>query len=490
MPVLRRIGDRVIGATINGEGALRVRATGVGEATFLAHVVRLVRQAQATKVPIQALADRVTRVFVPAVLALAVLTFLTWWIAPSALGHVASAVGHYVPWGGSDATPLGRALFAAVAVLVIACPCALGLATPTALTVGAGRGARSGILLRNGEAVQVLSGVDVLIFDKTGTVTVGRPHVVEVVSGELGAERLLSLAGSVEAASDHPIARAVVQECEARGIPLASVTDARAIPGRGVRGRMDGRDVWVGRSDWLSAEGFLLEGWETTCARIEEAGRTAVGVAESGLVLGFLSVADRPKSDAREAIAALKQMGIHVALVTGDNERAARAVALEVGIDEVIANVLPEEKVAVVRRFQQAGLATGMVGDGINDAPALTAADVGIALGTGTDVAIESADVTLVSGELGAVVRAVVLARATLRKIRQNLFFAFLYNVVAIPLAVLGLLHPLVAEAAMAFSSVNVVLNANRLRRASLDWPEGAGNARRRPALQALTREL
>jgi Cu+-exporting ATPase len=468
MPILRQVGDRVIGATINGEGVLRVRATGVGEATFLAQVVRLVQQAQATKVPIQALADRATRVFVPVVLVLAAATFFAWWLAPSALGQIATAAGRFLPWGASDASPLGRALFAAVAVLVIACPCALGLATPTALTVGAGRGARSGILLRNGEAVQTLSRIDVLVLDKTGTVTVGRPQVVDVVAHEVSAAELLTLAGRVESASEHPIARAVVTACETRGISLAAASDVRAVPGRGVRGRVDGREVWVGRADWLSAEGFPLDAWGDVATRMEDAGTTAVGIAVAGRVLGFLSVADRAKPDAREAIGALRGLGIEVVLLTGDNERAARSIAAEVGIDRVIANVLPEDKVIVVRGLMAAGSVTGMVGDGINDAPALTAADVGIALGTGTDVAIESADITLVSGELFAVVRAVKLARATFRKIRQNLFFAFVYNVVAIPLAVLGLLHPLIAEAAMAFSSINVVLNANRLRRARL----------------------
>ncbi len=488
MPVLRRVGDRVIGATINGDGALRVHATGVGEATFLAQVVRLVQQAQATKVPIQALADRVTRVFVPVILALASATFVSWWLAPSALGRFAAEAGRLLPWEMGDASPLGRALFAAVAVLVIACPCALGLATPTALTVGAGRGARGGILLRNGEAVQALSRVDILVFDKTGTVTVGRPDVVDVVSHELPEDDVLSLAGSVESTSEHPIARAVAAACAARGLHPAPADDVRAVPGRGVRGRVAGRDVWVGRADWLAGEGFSLADWDSARTRMEDAGTTAVGVADAGGALGFLSVADRAKPDAREAISALRALGIDIVLLTGDNERAARSIAAGVGIDRVIANVLPEDKVSVVRKLQESGAVVGMVGDGINDAPALTAADVGIALGTGTDVAIESADITLVSGDLATVVRAVRLARATFRKIRQNLFFAFIYNVIAIPLAVLGLLHPLVAEAAMAFSSVNVVLNANRLRRMRLG--ESVGKRRERAALQTKEREL
>jgi Cu+-exporting ATPase len=469
MPVLRRAGDRVIGATINGEAVLRVRATGVGESTFLAQVVRLVQQAQATKVPIQALADRITRVFVPAILALAVATFAAWWLAPDGLGRIAAVAARVVPWGAGDASPLGRALFAAIAVLVIACPCALGLATPTALTVGAGRGARGGVLLRNGEAVQALSHVEVLVFDKTGTVTVGRPEVVSVVTQDLTEDDVLRLAGSVETVSEHPIARAVVSACESRGLSLARADDVRAVPGNGVRGRVHGRDVWVGRPEWLQAEGFSIVRWAAEQAAIESSGRTAVGVADASGLLAVLAIADRAKPDAAKAIAALRALGIELLLLTGDNERVARAIAAEVGVDRVMANVLPADKVAALLEIKRSGRIVGMVGDGINDAPALTAADVGIALGTGTDVAIESADIALASGDMAAVVRAVRLARATFRKIRQNLFFAFIYNVVAIPLAVLGLLHPLVAEAAMAFSSINVVLNANRLRRVRLD---------------------
>ncbi len=472
MPVLRRVGDRVIGATVNGDGVLRVRATGVGEATFLAQVVRLVQQAQASKVPIQALADRITRAFVPAILVLALATFAAWSLAPSALGRVAAEAGRFLPWGLAGVSPLGRALFAAIAVLVIACPCALGLATPTALTVGAGRGARSGILLRNGEAVQTLSRVRVVAMDKTGTVTVGKPAVVGVEARGLSEDEVLALAGSVERSSEHPIARAVGEACAARGLAVDAGDDIRAVPGRGVRGRVNGRDVRVGRIEWLLAEGASLGEWDAVRARMEEAGTTVVGVIVDGALVGLLSVADRPKPDAREAIAALRAMGLDIVLLTGDNARAARAIAAEVGIERVMADVMPEDKVTAVRALKASGAVVAMVGDGINDAPALTAADVGIALGTGTDVAIEAADITLVSGDLASVVRAIRLSRATFRKIRQNLFFAFVYNVVAIPLAVLGLLHPLVAEAAMAFSSVNVVLNAHRLRRARLDEPQ------------------
>ncbi len=475
MPVLRAVGDRVLGATVNGDGALRVRATGVGEATFLAQVVRLVQEAQASKVPIQALADRVTRVFVPGVLALALATFAAWWFAPEPLLRIADAAGRWLPWAVAEASPLGRALFAAVAVLVIACPCALGLATPTALAVGAGRGARAGILLRSGEAVQTLSRVQVLAFDKTGTVTVGKPAVVGIAArGD--EDEVLALAASVEASSEHPIARAVGAACAARGVVPASAEAVVAVPGRGVRGRVGGRAVWVGRPDWLAAEGLAMEPWAEEQARMEAAGATVVGVGIEGRGRGLLALSDRPKPDARQAISDLRAMGLDVVLLTGDHARAAQAMAEEVGIERVIAGVLPEGKVAAVASLQRAGAVVGMVGDGINDAPALGAADVGIALGTGTDVAIEAADITLVSGDLAAVVEAVRLARATFRKIRQNLFFAFLYNVVAIPLAVVGLLHPLVAEAAMAFSSVNVVLNANRLRRVRLT---GRGAARR-----------
>jgi Cu+-exporting ATPase len=459
----------VIGATVNGDAVLRVRATGVGEDTFFAQVVRLVGEAQASKVPVQALADRVTRVFVPGVLLLSLATFAAWWLFPATLGRLAADVARIVPWGAGNATPLGQALFAAIAVLVIACPCALGLATPTALTVGAGRGARSGILLRHGEAVQTLSRVTVLVLDKTGTVTAGRPDVVSIARREATEESLLELAGSVEASSEHPIARAVLGACERRGLRVEEAADVRAVPGRGVRGRVLGREVWAGRPDWLEAEGFALAEWADARAAFEKDGLTVVAVAAEQTVVGLLGLADRAKPDARQAVEDLRDLGIDVVLLTGDNELAARAVAADIGIQRVLANVLPEDKMAVVNDLKKAGAVVGMVGDGINDAPALSAADVGIALGTGTDVAIESADITLVSGDVAAVVRAVRLSRATFRKIRQNLFFAFAYNVVAIPLAVLGVLHPLVAEAAMAFSSVNVVLNANRLRRAKLD---------------------
>jgi Cu+-exporting ATPase len=469
LPVRRVAGDKVIGATLNGEGLLRVRATAVGRETFLAEIVRLVHEAQGTKVPIQALADRVTRVFVPIVLALALTTFVVWLAAPTAFDGVTEWAGRILPWVHGDAAPLSMALFAAVSVLVIACPCALGLATPTALVVGSGKGAENGILFRSGEAIQTLRGVDTVVFDKTGTITEGRPTVTDVVSAAVGEEDLLRLAGSVEQGSEHPLGRAVVAACRERGLGLSGVDAFAAVPGQGVRGRIHGREVLAGSPAWIAGElGRENPATAAVVTRLEEGGRSAVAVADSSGWLGVLGISDRPKAGAATAIEELKALGVEVVLLTGDNERAARAVGRAVGIDRVIARVLPDGKVRAIEALQGEGRVVAMVGDGINDAPALRAANVGIALGTGTDIAIETGDVTLVSGDPAAVARAIRLARATFRKIRQNLFWAFFYNVVAIPLAVLGLLHPLVAEAAMALSSLNVVANASRLRRARL----------------------
>ncbi|MDD4904002.1 MAG: heavy metal translocating P-type ATPase [Candidatus Bipolaricaulis sp.] len=470
LPVRRTAGDTVIGATLNGEGVLRVRASAVGSETFLAQIVRLVEETQGTKVPIQALADRVTRVFVPVILALALATFIVWLAAPGVFGGVSAWAGRVLPWVHGELSPLSRAVFAAVAVLVIACPCALGLATPTALTVGSGKGAENGILFRSGEAIQTLREVDTIVFDKTGTITEGRPVVVDAVP-LVGDERvLLRLAGSVEQGSEHPLGRAVVAACYERGIPLAEVEGFVAVSGRGVRGRVDGREVLVGAPGWIEGEfGFERAAVAPIVAKLEADGASAVAAADASGWLGIVGIADRPKTGAAAAVGELRALGLEVILLTGDSERVARAVGRAVGIDRVVARVLPEGKREAIEALQRDGRIVAMVGDGINDAPALRGANVGIALGTGTDVAIETGDVTLVSGEPAAVARAVRLSRATFRKIRQNLFWAFFYNTVAIPLAVLGLLHPLMAEAAMALSSVNVVANASRLRRARIE---------------------
>ena len=471
MPVHRTPGDDVVGATVNGQGVLRVRATNVGEHTFLAQVVRMVAEAQGSKVPVQAFADRVTRVFVPVVLAISASTFLLWSIFPGAFQRVAAAASAYLPWVSTDLSGLSLALFAAIAVLVIACPCALGLATPTALMVGSGKGAENGILIRSGEAIQTLQEVGTMVFDKTGTLTEGKPGVTNVIPlhGDEG-ESMLRAAGALETVSEHPLGLAVVAECKSRGLVLPEPTDVEAVPGSGIRGRVEGRSVIIGRPEWLAEQGFESQEAERRAEALATEAKTVVfvGVEDRGVV-GVLGIADQIKEEAVEAIRELRELGISSVMLTGDHRSTAEAVARTVGIDRVIAEVRPADKLAMVEELQGDGTRVAMVGDGINDAPALKAANVGIALGTGTDVAIESADITLVSGRLNAVVRAVRLSRATFSKIRQNLFWAFFYNVIAIPLAILGLLHPLIAEAAMAMSSINVVTNANRLRRVNLN---------------------
>jgi len=468
-PALRGVGGPVVGATVNGEGFLRVRATNVGETTFLAQIVRMIERAQSTKVPIQAFADRVTRVFVPVILGVALVTLIVWVAFPGALGAIVERAGTFLPWVDAGLGPFSRALFAAIAVLVIACPCALGLATPTALMVGSGIGGENGILFRSGEAIQALQEARLVVFDKTGTITVGRPGITDVYAHRIDEDELLRVAASLEAGSEHPIGRAIGRASEARELALAPVDGFVAVAGNGVRGYVDGAPLVAGTRKWLDELGYDLEPVASEWERLAGEAKTVIGVArEADGVLGLIAIADPVKENARLEIGKLRTMGIHSMLLTGDHVATAEAVARSVGIERIVADVRPEEKLDVIRELQAKGERVVMVGDGINDAPALKAADVGIAIGTGTDVAIEAADVTLVSSDLGALVRAVRLSRATFRKIRGNLFWAFFYNVFAIPLAVLGLLHPLIAEAAMALSSINVVTNANRIRRVDL----------------------
>jgi P-type Cu+ transporter len=467
MPVKREQGSRVIGATINLDGVLRVRAVRTGKDTFLSQVIRMVEEAQGSKVPIQALADRVTAVFVPIVLGLAMLTFVTWLAFPVQLGRLAVWMSRFLPWVNPELGWFALALHAAIAVLVIACPCALGLATPTALMVGSGLGAENGVLLRKGAAVQALRDVDVLVFDKTGTITEGKPGVTDLVpAAGVTAEELLQVAYALERSSEHPIAKAIVQEAKARGVTSEPAGDFVAVSGCGVRGVRDGVAVAAG-TDALAARP-LPEPLRAARMRLEQQARTVIRVVAGPRDLGLIAVADRIKADSPAAIRQLKALGFHTVMLTGDNASVARAVALEAGIDDIVAEVLPGEKADKVKQLQMAGHRVAMVGDGINDAPALTQADVGIAIGTGTDVAIESGDIVLVQGSLDAVVRAVHLSRATFRKIRENLFWAFFYNLVMIPLAMAGALHPLLAEIAMACSSINVIANARRLRRIDL----------------------
>ncbi|NLM24738.1 MAG: copper-translocating P-type ATPase [Firmicutes bacterium] len=468
MPVTRKEGDQVIGATINQEGLIHIEATKIGKDTFLSQVVKLVEECQGSKVPIQEFADKIISYFVPVVIGVALTTFLLWTVFPNAMMQVAFTLQQWLPWVNLNLSPLTLALYATIAVLVIACPCALGLATPTALMVGSGLGAENGILMRSGESIQVLKDVKMVVFDKTGTITKGLPEVTDiVVLGNLAENEVLRLAASVETGSEHPLARAFVAKAQDQDLQLVTPTDFQSITGQGVKGMVGDDLVLVGSRRLMENHQIQLVG-EESLAGLEAQGKTAMLVAVNQEIVGIVAVADTVKDDSKAAIKQLAALGIKTAMITGDNQATARAIAQQVGIDHVVAEVLPDGKVNEIRRLQQELGAIAFVGDGINDAPALTQADVGIAIGTGTDIAIESSDVTLVSGNLSGVVSAVSLSKATFRKIQENLFWAFFYNLIAIPLAVLGLLHPVIAEIAMATSSITVVTNANLLRRSKI----------------------
>jgi Cu+-exporting ATPase len=457
LPVDKGPGQEVIGATLNKWGSFRFRAVRVGEDTALARIIRLVEEAQGSKAPIQRLADAIAARFVPAVIAVAVLTFFVWALF-------------------GPAPRLVFALLNFVAVLIIACPCAMGLATPTAIMVGTGRGAEHGILIRSGESLETVHKADTFVFDKTGTLTNGRPEVTDVVTVP-GTDRtaLLAMAASVENGSEHPLGQAVVRRARAEGAEIGTPADFRALEGLGVEGVTGGRRVVIGSSRLLEAAGIDVSGLTAAGGRLAGEGKTVAFVAVDGRPAGLFALADTLKPDARAAVGKLRRSGLRVVMLTGDNARTARALAEEAGIDEVQAEVLPGDKAAAIRNLQAEGRTVAMVGDGINDAPALAQADIGLALGTGTDVAMASADITLISGDLDKVTAAVELSRRTLRTIRQNLFWAFVYNVIGIPLAAGALypffgirLNPMIASAAMALSSVSVVTNSLRLRRAKI----------------------
>jgi P-type Cu+ transporter len=457
LPVDKGPGEEVVGATLNKWGSFRFRAVRVGEDTALARIIRMVEEAQGSKAPIQRLADVIAARFVPAVIVVALLTFAAWAL-----------------FG-----PEPRLVFALlnfVAVLIIACPCAMGLATPTAIMVATGRGAERGILVRSGESLETVHRVDTFVFDKTGTLTNGRPETTDVLpASRTERAELLKLAASVENGSEHPLGQAVVRKARAEGVAVEAAKDFRALEGMGVEGLVGGKRVLVGSRRLLEAEGIDASAMTADAGRLAGEGKTVAFVAVDGKPAGLLGLADTLKAGAREAVDALHRSGRRVVMLTGDNARTARALAAEAGIDDVRAEVLPGDKAEAVRALQAEGRRVAMVGDGINDAPALAQADVGLALGTGTDVAMASADITLMSGDLGAVVSAVALSRKTLRTIRQNLFWAFVYNVVGIPVAA-GILYPffgvlldpMIASAAMALSSVSVVSNSLRLRRARI----------------------
>jgi Cu+-exporting ATPase len=468
MPVNKRPGDELIGATVNQEGLLKAEATRVGKDTFLAQVIKMVEEAQGSKVPIQEFADRITSIFVPVIIGIAVLTVIAWLFLPGVMGTLVGA-GSFLPWVNPNLGVVTLAIVSMVAVLVIACPCALGLATPTALMVGSGMGAEHGILIRSGEAIQTFKDVQVVVFDKTGTITKGKPEVTDVVVGEGFEEAaVLAAAASVERGSEHPLGRSIVERAEARGLALGEPQSFQAIRGKGVTAMVDGIEVLVGSRRLMAEHEVDPEPMEGTMQQLEEEAKTAMLVAVDGELAGVVAVADTLKDDSANAIRELHRMGLQTAMITGDNRRTGEAIARRVGIDHVLAEVLPDGKVAEVQKLQEQYGLVAFVGDGINDAPALKQANVGIAIGTGTDIAIEASDVTLVRGELTGVVEAVNLSRATFRKIKQNLFWAFFYNVVMIPLAIIGWMHPALAEIAMATSSVTVVTNANTLRRVEI----------------------
>jgi Cu+-exporting ATPase len=448
MPVEKQPGALVIGGTLNQAGMLTLRATRVGLDTALAQIIHLVEEAQTSTAQVQRLADQVTQYFVPAVVLVAFGSFAAWWIA-----------GEF---------PTG--LLAFVAVLIIACPCALGIATPAALMVGVGKGAEAGILIRGAEVLERAQQISTVVFDKTGTLTRGEPAVTDVLRlGTPSEDEALRFAASAEAGSEHPLARAMVHAAAERGLSVGAMTDFEAIAGHGIRARVDGREVLLGNRRLMKREGIEVASTEAVMSELEEQGKTAMLVAVDGALTGVIAVADTIKPEAREALAALRHDDVSLVMLTGDNPRTANAIASELGIDRVIAEVLPADKADVIRGMQQEGQVVAMVGDGVNDAPALATADIGIAIGSGSDVAKETGGIILIKDDVRDVVTSIRISRATMRKIKQNLFWALVYNTLAIPVAAVGLLNPIIAAAAMALSSLSVIVNSALLKRARVE---------------------
>ncbi|PAL11824.1 heavy metal translocating P-type ATPase [Peribacillus simplex] len=451
LPVDKKAGDALYGSTINKNGFIKMTATKVGRDTALAQIIKVVEDAQGSKAPIQRMADQISGIFVPIVVGIAILTFLVWiiWVQP----------GEFTP-----------ALEVLIAILVIACPCALGLATPTSIMAGSGRAAEFGILFKGGEHLEQTQSIDTVVVDKTGTVTHGKPVLTDVLLADGQYEdKFLSMIGAAEKQSEHPLAEAIVQGIQEKGIELGDVQFFEAIPGYGVQATVSGQGIVIGTRKLMQQYGIDIHSVLPAMEELERNGKTAMLAGINGQYAGVVAVADTIKDTSREAVRRLQEMGIKVIMMTGDNERTAQAIAKEVGVDAVIAEVLPEGKAEEVKKLQQQGKKVAMVGDGINDAPALATADIGMAIGTGTDVAMEAADITLIRGDLNSIADAILMSRKTMRNIKQNLFWAFAYNIIGIPIAALGLLAPWVAGAAMAFSSVSVVLNALRLQRVKLE---------------------
>ena len=453
LPVMKRANDLVIGGTICADSTLRVKVSKIGQDTFLAKVIQMVEHAQTTRVPIQVFADKVVAVFVPVVLVLALITFFLWTAFPNGMKHLALTISGLLPWTNLELSSLGMALYATIAVLVIACPCALGLATPMALMVGSGLGAENGILICDGAAIQRLNEVNTILFDKTGTLTEGKPAVVKVhqISG-IGENDLIRMAASLERESTHPLAQAIVKLAEEKELGLDPVSEVEVVSGKGISSNYGSSILKVGSASFTNSN-----------PEIDFSG-TPVFLTLNNELIGIFEIEDTIRPDSADTIARLKRSGYRCVLVTGDRKEIANAFAADLKIDQVHSEVLPDEKATIVESYQKTGKIVAMVVDGINDAAAIAQADVGIALGSGTDIAMETGEIVLAKGNLNAVFRATLLANATFKKIKQNLFWAFIYNVIAIPLAFVGVLHPVIAEVAMAFSSINVIGNSNRLK--------------------------
>ncbi|MDF2037380.1 heavy metal translocating P-type ATPase [Cytobacillus oceanisediminis] len=451
VPVDKTAGDTVIGSTINKNGFLKIKATKVGKDTALSQIIKVVEEAQGSKAPIQRMADRISGIFVPIVVTIAVVTFLVWyiWVSPG---------------------DFAEALEKLIAVLVIACPCALGLATPTSIMAGSGRAAEYGVLFKGGEHLELTHEITTVVLDKTGTVTHGKPVLTDVITeGNIEERTFLQLVGSAEKQSEHPLAEAIVKGIKDKGITLFNPEEFEAIPGYGIKAKVEGKDLLIGTRRLMDKYGVNVQSAKLEMETLEENGKTAMLVAVDGKYAGIVAVADTIKETSRDAINRLRKLGIEVIMITGDNKRTAQAIAEEVGIDSAISEVLPEGKAEEVKKLQNQGKKVAMVGDGINDAPALAVADIGMAIGTGTDVAMEAADITLMRGDLNSIADAILMSKKTIRNIKQNLFWAFAYNTLGIPVAALGFLAPWLAGAAMAFSSVSVVLNALRLQRVKIN---------------------
>lgn len=468
MPALRNVGDKVVGGTINIEGTIRVKASEVGEETFLNRVIQMVEEAQGSKIPIQDFADKITAVFVPVILLLTFVTFIVWALFPETLRPLLLWAEPFIPWLITDLEPVSQAFFVALAVLVIACPCALGLATPTALMVGTGLGAENGILIRKGESIQRLQEVTTFVFDKTGTLTKGEPEVVEWFDYQDTDSGFKERIAALENMSEHPLSRAITRYLNIN--EYKETDDFRSFTGMGVEAVVDGLSMVAGNADLLREKSVTQNQWSMVISeKLQKEGKTPIFLVEDQQIRSICGIKDTIKEETPEVIRAIHDLGFKTVMLTGDQKQVAEIIASQIGMDDVIAQVKPDEKADVIRRLQDSGDIVAMIGDGVNDAPALTQADVGIALGTGTDIAIESGSMILVDGNPRAILRAINLSRLTFTKIRQNLFWAFFYNLIMLPVAMVGWMHPVLAEIAMALSSINVVGNSRRLSGKSLD---------------------